>query len=1004
MSKLLAGLLSSLVGFVCCIVLAVPVHGEEEITLENSGFEKEPSSEKDIPAWDYWSGGYKEGATISREEVYEGNRSLKIDNKGVLGLFSQEVGVTPGNHYTLTAQLFVKEISGNPGIWLRWTNEEGTIIKNDAKYFENVALHEWQEVLVEADAPPNATGLKVLIYQTSNTTMTGYYDDLMLVEEASDPLELPFEFGEPINKGPAALAAKTQGAAIGDGELYYATNGSPATFYATDEETGEVIYSEDLPGSDVVWGMTVASDGNVYFSGTYNGYLYRYVTGEQRVEKIGVNPSDDWVWELEATEDGKVYGATYPNAKVFEYDIASDSFSDLGSFSKEQQYARGLGVTEQHLYVGIGTEAYLYQMDRDTGETKEIELPITGIGSSVSNIWEYGEKLFVAYGTSLLIMDVSTGEVIKQIPWSDKDAFDGLISPPSPYDENIVYFVTKNGRELRTFNLQTNEIATVDDSLAKLPASRSKAMEWTKAKDGTNVLSIIHQQIEYSVYNPKTKEVTVSYPDVDMQGLITQSLEISPDNDIYLSGYQGSIARYDTHSEAYVLQERDPHQIEGMGFLNGKVYMGAYGGARIYEYDPEKDYQFTGEKNGNPKLVHDIQDAQSRPFTFTSGEDKLFIGTIADYGELGGAFTIYNSKQDTWETKRNIIKDQSIIGLAYHEGTVFGGSTIAGGLGISPTAKEAKMFAYQVESGEYDTFNIKLEGLETPEMIGELSIGPDNLLWGVAWGFNTEGKEQSVLFAMNPTTKEILKSTLLYEGVHRGSQWRPFYIRWDDNGLLYTTAARKLTVVDPETMRHTQLIGDDINLMDLDEEGNIYYAKGSDLYKLPVLMDKVSITIDQPSLTQGEKIQPNVIVTLSNGKEASFPQNQIEWSSSSLDIASIEEGSIHAHNAGSTTIQASVTYNNQSITSNELEITVQVTTQSLSNQLDDMKDEGSLPHSLFKKLNNRLRQAEHHFQKGRTQQATHQVEKFKEHIHKSDISEETKQILLQNANALVDTW
>ena len=190
---------------------------------------------------------------------------------------------------------------------------------------------------------------------------------------------------------------------------------------------------------------------------------------------------------------------------------------------------------------------------------------------------------------------------------------------------------------------------------------------------------------------------------------------------------------------------------------------------------------------------------------------------------------------DEWSSTRNVIENQSIIGLAYLDGVLYGGSTTAGGLGINPTEDKAKMFAYDTRSDAYDVFDLEVEGLVAPKMIGELSIGPDNNLWGIAYGLNSEGTNNSVVFAMNPDTKEVIKSTEIYAGVAAGSSWRPFYIRWDDQGLLYTTAGRKLTVIDPETMKSKQIIPNTVNLMDLDSEGNIYYADGADLYKLPVI-------------------------------------------------------------------------------------------------------------------------------------------------------------------------
>ncbi|WP_226675814.1 FIMAH domain-containing protein [Rossellomorea aquimaris] len=979
--------------------------GWSELPVQNGDFEAVPETETAIPSWSYWSGGFKSGMEITGDMAFEGDQSLRINNSGVTGLFSQAVDVTEGNQYKLSAQLFVEELTkGKPGIWLRWYDGEGKNIGNDPKYFDGLALDEWQKVSIEANAPAGAVSMKVFIYQASTAITKGYYDDVKVYEKSNEQLELPFEYGDSINLGPAALAAKTQGAAIGDGEIYYATNGSPATFYANDAVTGEKIFSQSLPGSDVVWGMTVGSDGNVYFAGTYNGILYRYVVDEQRLEEVGQSPSDNWIWQLDATEDGKIYGATYPNAKVFEYDIETDTLTDLGRFHEEQNYARGLGVTDENLYVGIGTTAYLMKMNRETGERKEIQLPISGTSTSVSNVWEYGDRLFVAYGTSMLVLDVETEEVVHEMNWEDEHAYDGLISPPSPYDDSLIYFKDKRTNELWTYDMDTDETQAVEPKVT-LPASPVKAYEWTTNEAGEQVLSILHHQIEYSTYNPKTNEVKVLYPEVEKQGLSIQSLEIGPDEKVYMGGYQGSFGVYDTSSESYLLRERNPHQIEGIGFMNGNVYMGIYGGAQIYKYDPELPFKYEdGGSGDNPEMVHDIGDDQSRPFTFASGDDKLFTGTISDYGKLGGALTIFDEKTGEWNTIRNIIENQSIIGLAYKDGMLYGGSTTAGGLGIDPTEKEARMFEYVASTGDYELFDLELDGIKTPEMIGELSFGPDGNLWGAAYGVNDEGTANSVIFAMDPDSKEIVKQKEFYTGVHRGSQWRPFFLRWDDQGMLYTTVARKLTVIDPETMMSKQIIGDTVNLMDIDQEGNIYYAAGADLMKLPVPVKDVELSVEKNTLVQGDTMDLELAVTLANGKEIDLAGAEVKWENTAPDVIQVENGEITALNAGTAEIKATVSYNGDTMESNSIEITVHVTTGSLINQIQGMEESGDLNHDTVQQLVNNLKQAQHHYEKGHTQQALKHLDDFSKHLEKSHAEEGIKTQLEQNVNSIRNTF
>lgn len=973
-----------------------------ELEVENGEFEAEPTSATSIPSWVFWSGGFKEGMSISDEFAFAGNQSLAIDNDGVVGIFSKEIDVTEGNQYKLTAQLYVEEQrdAAKPGIWLRWYNDAGKNFSDTPKYFDTPTLNEWQTVEIEATAPAGATGVKIFIYQTSKTKTKGYYDDVKLFEKESMVLDFPIEYGEPINHGPAALAAKAQGVAIGDGEVYYATNGSPAKFTAADSVTGKKIFSAELPGSDVVWGMVIGADGNVYFAGTWNGILYRYVVEEQRLEQLGQNPSDNWVWQLEASKDGKIYGATYPNAKVFEYDIESGKFTDLGTFYDGQQYARGLGITDESLYVGTGTTAFLMKMDLATGDRTEIKLPITGVSTQISNIWEYGNNIFVAYGTSMVTIDKNTGEEKNTMNWQDSHTFDGLISSPSPYDENIIYYINKNTQQLWTYDMATHEQAKVEPTV-QLPPTPAKDIDWIKDENDKDVLAILHHQIEYSIFDPTTNTVKVSYPEVDAQGLLMQSLEIGDDQKIYMGGYQGSFGIFDTSIDEYILHERDPHQIEGIGFLNGDVYLGTYGGARIFKYDPNSPFTFSGGGNGdNPEMVQDIGDDQSRPFTFASGDNKLFIGTIPDYGRLGGALTIYDAETDKWKTIRNIIENQSIIGLAYVDGTVFGGSTLSGGLGIDPTESKAKMFEYDVDSGTHEAFDLQVEGLAKPEMIGELSIGPDGNLWGIAWGLDETGTANSVIFAMNPENRKVIKSTSLYKGATRGSGWRPFFIRWDDQGYLYTTAGRKLTVIDPETMKSKQLVSGTVQLMDLDKEGNIYYTADENLYQLPVPLEEGTLTVESDSLLQGSEQAIDLTATLVNGNTIDLAGAEIEWFNSNPDVAELKDGKIIGKNAGTSEIYAKVTYNRDEVTTNTLTVKIEVTTETLTEQILELEETGSLPHSVTQQLTNRLAQAEHHYQDGRTDQAIKHLGDFRKHLDNSDIDEAIKKTLHNNVNSI----
>jgi hypothetical protein len=78
-------------------------------------------------------------------------------------------------------------------------------------------------------------------------------------------------------------------------------------------------------------------------------------------------------------------------------------------------------------------------------------------------------------------------------------------------------------------------------------------------------------------------------------------------------------------------------------------------------------------------------------------EGKLYIGSLQPYGQLGGALAVVDPADGkVLENYRHLVPDQSIVSLAFDEksGLVFGGSSIAGGGGATPSAKEARFFAF----------------------------------------------------------------------------------------------------------------------------------------------------------------------------------------------------------------------------------------------------------------------------------------------------------------------
>ncbi len=761
---------------------------------------------------------------------------------GSIGVNTDTIFVSEGLAYE--ANLKSKLVSGSQIAYIKFYSDPGGMIEVAGGSFSTGitnANNAWNSVTVTGVAPENAIRARVVLYSSTGAKSEGYFDDVSFYLQG---LDSSHSRKSPIDLGEATLGRLTKGGAIKNGEIYFATNGSPATFYAFNAITRELIDSERVPGTDVVWGITVGSDNNVYFASTVanNRKLYKYDVSARAVSAVGQYPSSNsFVWDLESVGE-KIYGATSgANGEVFSYDIdaASNPFSPIGSINPCpgtlypcQEYVRGLGSSGNDLYAGMGSDKYLTRTNLTNGVTEEIELSSTGQDGFISDISVRNGYLYIAQTSSLIVMDPVSESEVRAIYGADR------ISERIPGGSSaLMYYQNVFNRKLYAYNsanLGSNPVLVT--TVTEFPDSAVRAMEWIN-DNGRYKLAILFEDTRYALYDPKSDtpaddDTLSSYQlATGVSALNIQSLARAPDGKFYLGGYLGGMSVYDdANGGQYLAQYPGPHQIEEIGFLGNTAYLGVYSGAKIYQY----------AYGGTPALIGTIgsvQNEQDRPYVFTSGESKLFVGTIPTYGKLGGALSIYDGT--SWLTYRNVVLNQSVIALAYRspQRVLYGGTSVEGGLGSSADESAvATIFKWNVATnGEIGTeFTPDIPGMDVPKMIGHLSFGPDGKLWGGAWGILAEGAADTgyALFKMDPDTHAVLDSEIVYKNASSGSPWRGFYLYWHD-GKLYTTLGRYLTVFDPNDLsQNTRILNSNVTLMTMDADGNLFYAVDSRLYKL----------------------------------------------------------------------------------------------------------------------------------------------------------------------------
>ena len=107
--------------------------------------------------------------------------------------------------------------------------------------------------------------------------------------------------------------------------------------------------------------------------------------------------------------------------------------------------------------------------------------------------------------------------------------------------------------------------------------------------------------------------------------------------------------------------------------LRGKVYMAAYGGGELVEYDPRAPARFPE----NPRVVADPPGGM-RPVAAADDGRYLFYASSREYGRLGSVLTRYDTRSGAAAYGADPLPDQQVCSLGYDAATrsLIAGSTM----------------------------------------------------------------------------------------------------------------------------------------------------------------------------------------------------------------------------------------------------------------------------------------------------------------------------------------
>jgi hypothetical protein len=761
-------------------------------------------------------------------------------------------------------------------------------------------------------------------------------------------LNTPVDLGAPIQT-PQTLDA-AYGQENGVNVVYTTVSGSAssgdwATFNVIDIDNQQLLGVYPLEGTSSSWAHVRTSDGRVFIGASNKMFVYSPV--DKKVTDLGIPiGGTESIWSLTADEQGNVYGGVYSksiNGRVFRVDAITLAVTDLlgGPVDNAEDYVRSIAYYNGNVYVGTGTtNGRVWKINPTTKVKERLELPAPN-DPIYNNLYN---KMGAVYGLTVVdhylfaffngpftmhVYDMATGQ------WRDKGLGNirGTLAV-TPAHNGKVYTSKKDTWmwEIDVETLEERQVMPFDGSIrssawiqvANQPEFTGSAMV-TISFDGQVVL-----------YDPPTQKKKVLRRLVEGLATNLQSMETGPDGKIYISSYMGSVGvQYDPATEAFI--KFPLGQSEGMGFVGNTLYFGVYPSAEIRGWDTTTALPTS---NG-PALLFKVDNEQDRPFVLKEAAGKLLIGTIPGYSAHGGALTIYDpvasgvSGKAEFEVYRNIVENQSVTGLVYNNGVVFGSTSIHGGLGGDPVATKAKLFAWDMTTKQkLHEWDLQVEGLSNSvPMISGLTNGPDGLIWGAANGF---------VFAFDPITRNIVKSKNVHPTVTNYGQWRPIKMYWGTDGLLYTNLGSKLTVVNPVTME-SRLLVDNVNIFTLDEDNQIYYAQATRVKRLA--MDQpASLTLTAPATIEvGTPTSLSVIGQL-YGWDVDL-STKATYTFSDSTVVRVENGQLIPLKAGSVTLTAAFKgSSSQSITVVvQNPVPVKVFLNVPNGSFEDVNEDGSIP-------------------------------------------------------------
>ncbi|MEQ4205802.1 hypothetical protein [Actinopolymorpha sp. B9G3] len=732
-----------------------------------------------------------------------------------VGMVSRPVDVNVGWEYTAYADVSAQLTSS---LAIRWLDVDGRVISRSVLDRDRHT----GTMRVTGAAPAGSTTASVEVGALGRAS----FDRVRFTARAT-------VVGPQVSKPTTYLSSTAGVDENGDPVVWGVGSGSatsPAVLVQVDPLTQDTERVIELPNAEGGWTVKQAPDGTVYV-GTYgSAALWSYTPGDSTATRIGPPPfsGTDVLYAISIDENSVVYGGIHSadGGGIWRF-TPGEGFGIIGPrpLSPGDEYTRSGGydpLTRSVIY-GTGTGANMIACSVDGAASCVDLIGLTSPEVQTGN-WTYGMTVDNGYAFAWIGPGNSAGEDYLVI-FALSRASDGTIhasvldeikgvvynGASQIHDGKVYYNKAPSPVQMFSYDLATGTETHIE---AASPSIYARSWDFTDLQDEAwpgRTLVGMSSNGTVQLYNPQTGEsMTKRATNQPVVSIGINSIVGGPDGRIWSSGYLvGGIG-------AYMPMRGDQHQTwsvggqaEGMTSHAGRVWQGIYPSGTIQSLDPTA-------ATPTPTVNCTIEPHQSRPYGMLGHGDRIYWGTMADYGETAGAFGYYDLKAKSCTTVPGV-GDQTVVTIAATGSKVYAGTMIYGGLNSTPKEEHGTVLRYDESTGEAERIPLPVE----VRSVNAAVASSDGTVWFFAEGW---------LLGLDSSTDTWTHRELIFpdkaprEGARISAHYAQMIIV---DGTVYGNAAGRVFGFDPEAM----LAGDgEIEVvydgtgggLTTDEYGNLY--------------------------------------------------------------------------------------------------------------------------------------------------------------------------------------